>query len=233
MLFAGEVFPIALAATAAGTLARRARMWNLYGPTETNVCTAYPIPDTIPDDRDDPLPDRPRSARRSAPGWSTTTAATCPPGTVGELVIAGPGVMRGYFGRPELTERGIPPRRPTAPDGIAPATWSATTAPAATRSTAVATGWSRSAATGSSSARSSRPSIATRASTAPAVVARPDEAGRLDRRVRRAQARPEEVDHRHEAALHDATCRTTWSPTRSRSSTACRRPRPTRSTTSA
>ena len=28
-----------------------------------------------------------------------------PPGTIGELVIAGPGVMRGYFGQPELTAR--------------------------------------------------------------------------------------------------------------------------------
>ena len=26
-----------------------------------------------------------------------------PPGSLGELVIAGPGVMRGYFGQPELT----------------------------------------------------------------------------------------------------------------------------------
>ena len=31
--------------------------------------------------------------------------------TLGELVIAGPGVMRGYFGQPELTARGLPPRR--------------------------------------------------------------------------------------------------------------------------
>ena len=44
-----------------------------------------------------------RSARRYAPGSSTNTAARCPPGALGELVIAGPGVMRGYFGQPELT----------------------------------------------------------------------------------------------------------------------------------
>ena len=30
---------------------------------------------------------------------------TVPPGTVGELVVAGPGVMLGYFGRPDLTAR--------------------------------------------------------------------------------------------------------------------------------
>ena len=55
VLFAGEVFPI-------GSLRRlraawpRARMWNLYGPTETNVCTALPIPESIPEDRIDPYP---------------------------------------------------------------------------------------------------------------------------------------------------------------------------------
>jgi amino acid adenylation domain-containing protein len=55
VLFAGEVFPV-----------KHLRMlrehWprpgfhNLYGPTETNVCTAYAIPDTIPADRDAPYP---------------------------------------------------------------------------------------------------------------------------------------------------------------------------------
>jgi amino acid adenylation domain-containing protein len=101
VLFAGEVFPI-------GPLRRlrrlwpEARLWNLYGPTETNVCTALPIPETIPEDRTTPYP----------------IGTVCPPlrarivdedgcdlpiGSLGELVIAGPGVMRGYFGQPELT----------------------------------------------------------------------------------------------------------------------------------
>jgi len=100
-LFAGEVFPV-------GQLRRlrqlwpESRLWNLYGPTETNVCTAHPIPAAIPDDRTEPYP----------------IGTVCPPlrarvvdeegqdvlaGAIGELVIAGPGVMRGYFGQPELT----------------------------------------------------------------------------------------------------------------------------------
>jgi amino acid adenylation domain-containing protein len=102
VLFAGEVFPI-------GSLRRLraewpgARMWNLYGPTETNVCTAYPIPSAIPEDRDTPYPIGrvcpPLRARVvDADGQET------PPGSVGELVISGPGVMRGYFGQPELTD---------------------------------------------------------------------------------------------------------------------------------
>jgi amino acid adenylation domain-containing protein len=102
VLFAGEVFPI-------GPLRRlrrawpRARMWNLYGPTETNVCTAYPIPERIPDDRDAPYPIGhvcpPLRAR-----VIDAEGRAAPPGALGELVIAGPSVMRGYFGQPELTD---------------------------------------------------------------------------------------------------------------------------------
>jgi amino acid adenylation domain-containing protein len=103
VLFAGEVFPIA-ALRRLRTAWPAARMWNLYGPTETNVCTAYPIPATIPADRQAPYPIgrvcRPLRARVvDAHGRAVS------PGTIGELVIAGPGVMRGYFGQPELTER--------------------------------------------------------------------------------------------------------------------------------
>jgi amino acid adenylation domain-containing protein len=107
VLFAGEVFPLGplrqlRQAWPASTL------WNLYGPTETNVCTAYRLPAAIADDRTVPFP----------------IGAVCPPlrarvvdeegrdlpaGSIGELVIAGPGVMRGYFGQPELTRRAFLP----------------------------------------------------------------------------------------------------------------------------
>ena len=59
VLFAGEVFPIGRSGAAASMLWPAAAMWNLYGPTETNVCTAYPIPATIPPDRTEAVPDRP------------------------------------------------------------------------------------------------------------------------------------------------------------------------------
>jgi amino acid adenylation domain-containing protein len=102
VLFASEVFPI-------GSLRRlrcawpQARMWNFYGPTETNVCTAHPIPETIPADRSAPYP-----IGRVCPPLRARVLGgdgrDAPPGTIGELVIAGPGVMRGYFGQPELTD---------------------------------------------------------------------------------------------------------------------------------
>ncbi len=103
VLFAGEVFPIAGLRKVRAAWPE-ADLWNLYGPTETNVCTAMPIPRTIEADRDAPFP----------------IGSACPParlrvvdergrvvpsGAVGELVVSGPGVMLGYFGRPDLTAR--------------------------------------------------------------------------------------------------------------------------------
>ncbi len=101
VLFAGEVFPI-------GPLKRlrelwnQAVLWNLYGPTETNVCSAYRIPDRIPAERTESFPIGevcpPLQARLVDHAGAEVAA-----GSTGELVIAGPGVMRGYFGRPDLT----------------------------------------------------------------------------------------------------------------------------------
>ena len=101
VLFAGEVFPI-VPLRQLRALWPKATLWNLYGPTETNVCTAFPIPATIPADRTDAYPIglvcRPLRAR-----VVDELGRDVPPGRIGELVIAGPGVMRGYFGQPELT----------------------------------------------------------------------------------------------------------------------------------
>jgi amino acid adenylation domain-containing protein len=103
VLFAGEVFPI-------GPLRklRRAwpgsKLWNLYGPTETNVCTAFAIPPRIDDDRDRPFP----IGSACAPALTKVVdeqGREVASGMVGELVVAGPGVMLGYFGRPDLTTR--------------------------------------------------------------------------------------------------------------------------------
>lgn len=103
VLFAGEVFPI-LPLRRLRSLWPKAEMWNLYGPTETNVCTALPIPLTIPSDRSSPFPIgtvcEPMRARAV-----NVNGSEVPRGELGELVIAGPGVMRGYFGQPELTAR--------------------------------------------------------------------------------------------------------------------------------
>jgi amino acid adenylation domain-containing protein len=101
VLFAGEVFPIT-ALRRLRTFWPLATTWNLYGPTETNVCTAHPVPALIPSDRADPYPIGqvcpPLRARVVDEQGDDIS-----PGLIGELVIAGPGVMRGYFDEPELT----------------------------------------------------------------------------------------------------------------------------------
>jgi acyl-coenzyme A synthetase/AMP-(fatty) acid ligase len=101
VLFAGEVFPLT-ALKRLRALWPQAAMWNLFGPTETNVCTAYPIPATIAPARTEPYP-----IGRVCPPLRARVidqnGCNVPTRTVGELVIAGPGVMRGYFGQPELT----------------------------------------------------------------------------------------------------------------------------------
>lgn len=101
VLFAGEVFPIQplrkLRQTWPG-----ATMWNLYGPTETNVCTAHLVPDQIAADCRTTLPIGPVCP----PLWARVvdeTGRDVPPGVEGELLIAGPGVMLGYLGLDEAT----------------------------------------------------------------------------------------------------------------------------------
>ena len=101
VLFAGEVFPIAMLRRLRGAWPN-ATMWNLYGPTETNVCTAYEIPRQIAEDQTEPFPIgwvcKPNRAR-----VIDERGDDVDPGSLGELIIAGPAVMRGYFGQPEMT----------------------------------------------------------------------------------------------------------------------------------
>jgi amino acid adenylation domain-containing protein len=103
VLFAGEVFPIASLRKLRKAWPE-ASLWNLYGPTETNVCTAFAIPDAIDESRETPFP----IGTACPPALMKVVderGRTVPPGTVGELVVAGPGVMLGYFGQPDLTAR--------------------------------------------------------------------------------------------------------------------------------
>jgi amino acid adenylation domain-containing protein len=103
VLFAGEVFPIA-PLRRLRAIWSRAVMWNLYGPTETNVCTGFSIPTTIPVDRTDPYPIGPVCPPLRA-RVVDELGRDMAPGALGELIIAGPGVMRGYFGQPMLTAK--------------------------------------------------------------------------------------------------------------------------------
>ncbi len=103
-LYAGEVFPAASLRQFLALLPRGTRCWNLYGPTETNVCTF--------------------AAVTSAPadGEPSNIGAACPNieafavredgglaglGEQGELYVRGGTVMQGYFGDPARTAQSL------------------------------------------------------------------------------------------------------------------------------
>ena len=98
VLFAGEVFPVRHLRELQQHWPRPA-YFNLYGPTETNVCTFARIPDTIPDDRDRPYPigfpcDHCRPLVLDGDGHEVAA------GEEGLLHISGPSVFSGYWNRP-------------------------------------------------------------------------------------------------------------------------------------
>ena len=166
VLFAGEVFPIA-ALRRLRAIWPRAAMWNLYGPTETNVCTAYPIPAVIPDDQTEAFP----IGRVCKPLRARVVDESGRDVATGQSRGADRGGPRGHARllRSARAHRGpLSSSTRTALAGTVPATWSTTQAMAVSTSMAVAIGWSRNAVIASSWERSSRLCIATMASTAPA-----------------------------------------------------------------
>lgn len=95
MLCGGEAWTAAMADQ---LLANGGRLWNMYGPTETTVWSS--------------ITEVERGAARMTIGPPIantrfyvldTHFQWMPPGVSGELFIAGAGVARGYFERPELT----------------------------------------------------------------------------------------------------------------------------------
>lgn len=97
ILFAGEPFPVKYLRPLREHLPA-VRFLNLYGPTETNVCTFYEVT-SIPVGQTRPVPiGRACSGDRVWAERDDGTAAES--GEEGELVVDGPTVMLGYWGRP-------------------------------------------------------------------------------------------------------------------------------------
>jgi len=97
--FAGEVFPIKHL-RALKDRVPHPRYFNLYGPTETNVCTFYEVPREIPAERAVPFPiGQPCPHYRHRVVDSEGNDVTR--GEEGELWVSGPGVMMGYWNAPD------------------------------------------------------------------------------------------------------------------------------------
>lgn len=100
VLAAGEVFPAELARRLRG-IVPHARLFNLYGPAETNVVTCHELRD--PDALDEipiggPCP-------YASLRVENAEGEDVGPDEVGELVATGPTLMRGYRGEPDSVPR--------------------------------------------------------------------------------------------------------------------------------
>jgi amino acid adenylation domain-containing protein len=96
VVFAGEVYPT----PALRELRQRiphADLWNLYGPTETNVCTYYKVEHLPPDDQTIPIG---RACSNTEVFAVAADGGAADVGQEGELYVRGATVMKGYWGQP-------------------------------------------------------------------------------------------------------------------------------------
>jgi amino acid adenylation domain-containing protein len=112
VLFAGEVFPTRHLRRLRRALPR-AELYNLYGPTETNVCTWSRIGD-LPADDGETIPIGRACAGTEVVALDAEGYETAP-GAEGELWVRGPTVMRGYWGDAERTAAALRPLPRLAP----------------------------------------------------------------------------------------------------------------------
>jgi amino acid adenylation domain-containing protein len=101
VLFAGEVFPVRHLRNVKRILPN-ARFFNLYGPTETNVCTWHPIPQVIEPDRTDPFPIG-RPCSHFVVRVVDESGRNVERGVEGELIVSGIGMLKGYYNNPART----------------------------------------------------------------------------------------------------------------------------------
>jgi amino acid adenylation domain-containing protein len=99
VLFAGEVFPVKYL-RALMALAPHARFANLYGPTETNVCTWYEV--SSPPKGNTPVPIG-QACSNCEVFILDEALKPVSTGCSGYLWVSGATVMQGYWGRPERT----------------------------------------------------------------------------------------------------------------------------------
>ncbi|HXU31201.1 MAG TPA: amino acid adenylation domain-containing protein [Thermoanaerobaculia bacterium] len=102
----GEALPPALAAE---LVARSERVWNLYGPTETTIYSSLARVRSQAVAIGRPVGNTDLVVAETGAALGFWFGEPAPPGALGELLIGGSGVARGYLGRPDLTaERFVP-----------------------------------------------------------------------------------------------------------------------------
>jgi amino acid adenylation domain-containing protein len=102
VLFAGDVFPMKYLRQLADLLPE-AEMYNLYGPTETNVCTYYKVDRGLLASQERlPVGRGCENTEVFAVTDRNTVAQT---GETGELYVRGPGVTCGYWGDADKTRK--------------------------------------------------------------------------------------------------------------------------------
>lgn len=108
LFFAGEVFP-----TPQLRRLRRAlpnvRLVNLFGPTETNVCTWYEVPPDLPDELVAPIPIGAGCDNLETFVIDDAGAEVTAPGVEGTLWAKGGNVMAGYWNDPARTATMLQP----------------------------------------------------------------------------------------------------------------------------
>ncbi|MFC2166999.1 amino acid adenylation domain-containing protein [Acidobacteriota bacterium] len=100
ILFAGEVFPLKYLKELLSKIPS-AKYFNLYGPTETNVCTYYPVSDLSMDSDSIPVGKPCEGQEIFVVDGDGSLAKE---GEIGELYVSGPTLMRGYWNDPVKTE---------------------------------------------------------------------------------------------------------------------------------
>jgi amino acid adenylation domain-containing protein len=104
VIFAGEVFPPKHLARLIAELPHP-RYLNWYGPTETNVCTAFEVPAGWAEAR--PTPIGKACANTEVFAVTKEGRKVSRPGEEGELYVRGPSLMRGYWGQPAKTSEAL------------------------------------------------------------------------------------------------------------------------------
>lgn len=99
VVFAGEVYPTKHLRELKRLLPDVA-LWNLYGPTETNVITYYRVQELPQDDRTIPIG---RACENTEVFAIREDGGLAEVGEEGELYARGPTVMTGYWARPDKT----------------------------------------------------------------------------------------------------------------------------------